>query len=133
MAVWIWSGEQVAPITLEGIQVTACLICGVEGNGFFYTWTNADGDDVDSITMGLCGGPQCLNEAHKWVKNGTQPINPVSGTRALSNWRAFLASLRGTRATSNLNRLSVKDETDSEIPALTQSEFHSIGIPGLGS
>lgn len=121
MAVWIWSGEQVAPVALEGIQVNACLICGSNKACLFYTWTNADGDDVDSITMGLCGEPQCLSAAHKWVKNGTQPINPISGTRALSNWRAFLASLKGTQGTS-----------DSSLFSIRQSESPLIGIPGSG-
>lgn len=55
MAVWICDGDRVAPVTLEGIQVTACLICGVEQTGFFYTWTNVEDGEVDSITMGLCG------------------------------------------------------------------------------
>lgn len=73
MAVWIWSGEQVTPVALEGIQIKNCVICHREENALFYTWTNMDDDSMDSITMGLCGSPECLVEAHRWVKNGTQP------------------------------------------------------------
>jgi len=108
MALWIWSGERVAPVSLEGIQVSKCLICGEESGAFFYSWSTVGEDDVDSITMGLCGGPECLVAAHKWVKSGQQPLNPVSGTRSISNWRGLLASWRETRSISASNQRVIR-------------------------
>jgi hypothetical protein len=95
MGAWVLNGAQGAPAAVSDLQLNSCVICG-KGRTIFYTWSKIDEDELDSITVELCGDATCLYNTRKWIMSDRTPqeilgqrLDSESSPRSSVSWWEF--------------------------------------------